>query len=73
MSLNQVTLSVKPSLLLNKSKYCNNAKEKIYSCHTYIYNLIIDKVNVAAGRAVHVGDDEVADKIGAEAVGIDCW
>lgn len=38
-----------------------------------IFNAALDKVNVAAGRAVHVGDDEVADKIGAEAVGIDCW
>lgn len=33
----------------------------------------LDQVNVEACRAVHVGDDEKADKLGAGAVGIRCW
>lgn len=26
-----------------------------------------------AGKAVHVGDDETADKAGANAIGLECW
>jgi len=26
-----------------------------------------------AGKALHIGDDQKADKFGANAVGIDCW
>lgn len=26
-----------------------------------------------AGRAVHIGDDEKADRGGANAMGVDCW
>lgn len=33
----------------------------------------VDQVNVEACKAVHVGDDQKADKEGANAIGIDCW
>ncbi|PWA77474.1 haloacid dehalogenase-like hydrolase domain-containing protein [Artemisia annua] len=32
-----------------------------------------DQINVEAATAIHVGDDEKADKLGANAVGINCW
>ncbi|KAK6931219.1 Haloacid dehalogenase-like hydrolase [Dillenia turbinata] len=38
-----------------------------------IFKAALAQVRVDAGRAVHVGDDEKADKQGAAAVGIDCW
>uniref|UniRef100_A0A7N1A7E8 Haloacid dehalogenase-like hydrolase domain-containing protein 3 n=1 Tax=Kalanchoe fedtschenkoi TaxID=63787 RepID=A0A7N1A7E8_KALFE len=38
-----------------------------------IFRAALDAVSVEASRAVHVGDDQVADKDGANAVGIDCW
>lgn len=38
-----------------------------------IFKAALDQVNVEACRAVHVGDDEKADKLGASAVGIHCW
>ncbi|PKA60465.1 hypothetical protein AXF42_Ash017871 [Apostasia shenzhenica] len=38
-----------------------------------IFLAALDKIGVAAHKAVHVGDDEMADKAGAIAVGIDCW
>ncbi|CAL1370619.1 unnamed protein product [Linum trigynum] len=38
-----------------------------------IFHAALDEVNVAAGRAVHVGDDFKADKEGANAIGMDCW
>ncbi|XWS69726.1 hypothetical protein CRYUN_Cryun04dG0203900 [Craigia yunnanensis] len=31
------------------------------------------QIDVEAGKAVHVGDDQKADKVGANAVGINCW
>lgn len=40
---------------------------------TLEYLVILDKVNVEASKAVHVGDDLKADKDGANAIGIDCW
>lgn len=30
-------------------------------------------MSIHASKAVHIGDDEKADKEGASAVGIDCW
>ena len=33
----------------------------------------VDQINVEAATAIHVGDDEKADKSGANAVGINCW
>jgi len=33
----------------------------------------LDEVNVEACKALHIGDDEKADKLGANNVGIDCW
>lgn len=33
----------------------------------------VDQVSVKACKAVHVGDDQKADKEGANAIGIDCW
>nr|KAJ0191045.1 hypothetical protein LSAT_V11C800410810 [Lactuca sativa] len=33
----------------------------------------VDEINVEASKAVHVGDDEKADKLGAKTVGINCW
>ncbi|KAG9138371.1 hypothetical protein Leryth_001560 [Lithospermum erythrorhizon] len=38
-----------------------------------IFRVALDQLNVEAGRTVHVGDDETADKAGANAVGINCW
>ncbi|XP_057950146.1 uncharacterized protein LOC131145090 isoform X2 [Malania oleifera] len=38
-----------------------------------IFKAALDQINVEAGKAVHIGDDQVADKAGANAVGIDCW
>ena len=35
--------------------------------------VVLDQINVDARKAVHVGDDKKADKIGANAIGIDCW
>ncbi|GMY26028.1 haloacid dehalogenase-like hydrolase domain-containing protein 3 isoform X1 [Fagus crenata] len=38
-----------------------------------IFKAALDKVNVEACKAIHVGDDQQADKVGANAIGIDCW
>ncbi|XP_058761340.1 uncharacterized protein LOC131634732 [Vicia villosa] len=38
-----------------------------------IFQAALDQVNVEAGKALHIGDDLKADKLGANAVGIDCW
>lgn len=38
-----------------------------------IFKAALDQINVDACKAVHVGDDQKADKSGANAVGIHCW
>ncbi|XP_059655867.1 uncharacterized protein LOC132302893 [Cornus florida] len=38
-----------------------------------IFKAALDHICVEASKAVHVGDDQKADKAGANAVGIDCW
>ncbi|KAF4404301.1 hypothetical protein G4B88_014757 [Cannabis sativa] len=38
-----------------------------------IFETALDQINVKACKAVHVGDDTKADKVGANAVGVDCW
>lgn len=38
-----------------------------------MFGIIVDQIGVEASKAVHVGDDQKADKVGAEAVGINCW
>ncbi|KAF7809139.1 haloacid dehalogenase-like hydrolase domain-containing protein 3 isoform X2 [Senna tora] len=38
-----------------------------------IFQAALDQVKVEASRALHIGDDQEADKLGANAVGIDCW
>ncbi|KAH6822408.1 Haloacid dehalogenase-like hydrolase superfamily protein [Perilla frutescens var. hirtella] len=38
-----------------------------------IFRAALDQISVEANKAVHVGDDTKADKVGANAVGIDCW
>ncbi|CAN8305243.1 unnamed protein product [Cochlearia groenlandica] len=38
-----------------------------------IFKYALEQIGVEANRAVHVGDDEVADKDGANAIGISCW
>lgn len=38
-----------------------------------IFKAALDQVRVEARKAVHVGDDEKADKEGANVIGIDCW
>ncbi|XP_052187005.1 uncharacterized protein LOC127797867 isoform X4 [Diospyros lotus] len=38
-----------------------------------IFKAALDHVGVEARQAIHVGDDQKADKEGASAVGIDCW
>lgn len=35
--------------------------------------IFLDEMSIHASKAVHIGDDEKADKEGANAVGIDCW
>jgi FMN phosphatase YigB (HAD superfamily) len=34
---------------------------------------LADQIGVEASKAVHVGDDETADKAGANAIGLECW
>ncbi|GAB4829174.1 hypothetical protein Ancab_018839 [Ancistrocladus abbreviatus] len=38
-----------------------------------IFKVALDQIGVEAEKAVHVGDDEKADKVGANSIGIDCW
>ncbi|KAB2624562.1 haloacid dehalogenase-like hydrolase domain-containing protein 3 [Pyrus ussuriensis x Pyrus communis] len=38
-----------------------------------IFEAALDQVRVDAGKAVNVGDDKIAGKDGANAIGIDCW
>ncbi|XP_044488193.1 haloacid dehalogenase-like hydrolase domain-containing protein 3 isoform X2 [Mangifera indica] len=38
-----------------------------------IFQAALDEMSIHASKAVHIGDDEKADKEGASAVGIDCW
>lgn len=33
----------------------------------------LDQMSVEASRTVHIGDDQKADKQGANSLGIDCW
>jgi REG-2-like HAD superfamily hydrolase len=38
-----------------------------------IFKCALEQISVEANRAVHVGDDEKADKGGANAISIACW
>uniref|UniRef100_A0A0E0ARC2 Haloacid dehalogenase-like hydrolase domain-containing protein 3 n=1 Tax=Oryza glumipatula TaxID=40148 RepID=A0A0E0ARC2_9ORYZ len=38
-----------------------------------IFKRALDQIGVEASKAVHVGDDETADKAGANAIGLECW
>lgn len=38
-----------------------------------IFKIALDQIGVEASMAVHVGDDETADKAGANAIGLECW
>ncbi|XP_072977750.1 uncharacterized protein [Typha angustifolia] len=38
-----------------------------------IFKIALDQIGVEAGKAVHVGDEEKADKTGANTIGLDCW
>ncbi|XP_010939514.1 uncharacterized protein [Elaeis guineensis] len=38
-----------------------------------IFKAALDQLGMEAGKVIHVGDDEKADKNGASAIGIDCW
>ena len=38
-----------------------------------IFHTVSDQINVEARKAVHVGDDVKADRVGANTFGIDCW
>ncbi|KAL5229926.1 hypothetical protein ABZP36_028702 [Zizania latifolia] len=38
-----------------------------------IFKTALDQIGVEASKAVHVGDDETADKAGANAIGLECW
>ncbi|KAI3433051.1 uncharacterized protein J3R85_007240 [Psidium guajava] len=40
---------------------------------TGIFKAALDQLQVEPNRAVHIGDDEKADKYGAAVVGIECW
>lgn len=58
--------------------YGDVCKLVIVEVHKKAYNFALfcnikDQIGVDADKAIHVGDDEQADKGGANAVGIDCW
>ncbi|XP_066330330.1 uncharacterized protein [Miscanthus floridulus] len=38
-----------------------------------IFKIALDQIDLEASKAVHVGDDETADKAGANAIGLECW
>ncbi|KAK1284552.1 hypothetical protein QJS10_CPB21g00670 [Acorus calamus] len=38
-----------------------------------IFRAALDELDIEGSKAIHVGDDQEADKMGANAVGIDCW
>ncbi|CAD5168671.1 unnamed protein product [Musa acuminata subsp. malaccensis] len=38
-----------------------------------IFRAALDQIGVQSSRVIHVGDDEKADKHGANAIGIHCW
>ncbi|KAL9421251.1 hypothetical protein AB3S75_038755 [Citrus x aurantiifolia] len=38
-----------------------------------IFKAALDQMSVEASRTIHIGDDEKADKQGANSLGIDCW
>ncbi|KAF7092968.1 hypothetical protein CFC21_095410 [Triticum aestivum] len=38
-----------------------------------IFKIALEQIGVEARNAVHVGDDETADKAGANAIGLECW
>ncbi|GMH15309.1 hypothetical protein Nepgr_017150 [Nepenthes gracilis] len=38
-----------------------------------IFKAALDQIRVNAENTVHVGDDQESDKVGADAVGIECW
>ncbi|KAK1260933.1 hypothetical protein QJS04_geneDACA013387 [Acorus gramineus] len=38
-----------------------------------IFRAALDEIDIEGSKAIHVGDDQEADKMGANAVGIDCW
>ncbi|KQJ95223.1 haloacid dehalogenase-like hydrolase domain-containing protein 3 isoform X2 [Brachypodium distachyon] len=38
-----------------------------------IFRIALDQIGVEASKAVHIGDDETADKAGANAIGLECW
>ncbi|KAM7484355.1 hypothetical protein LguiA_000364 [Lonicera macranthoides] len=38
-----------------------------------IFEAALDQIDVEACKTVHIGDDQMADKSGAIAAGIDCW
>ncbi|XP_041015363.1 haloacid dehalogenase-like hydrolase domain-containing protein 3 isoform X1 [Juglans microcarpa x Juglans regia] len=38
-----------------------------------IFKAALDQLNAEACKAVHIGDDQKADKVGANAIGVDCW
>ncbi|RZC60824.1 hypothetical protein C5167_022565 [Papaver somniferum] len=40
---------------------------------TEIFKAALEGVGVEAAKAVHVGDDHDADKVGANTAGVDCW
>ncbi|KAG8475655.1 hypothetical protein CXB51_032609 [Gossypium anomalum] len=49
-------------------------EKEIYNIGAFeIFGIVVDQIDVEADKVVHVGDDLKADKVGANAVGIDCW
>ncbi|XP_062196526.1 uncharacterized protein LOC133899546 [Phragmites australis] len=38
-----------------------------------IFKIALDQIGVETSKAVHVGDDEIADKAGANAIELECW
>jgi len=39
----------------------------------FVVFCLSDQIGLEASKAVHVGDDETADKAGANAIGLECW
>lgn len=55
--------------VLSRIKLCNFSIE----LRNGLVFCLADRIGVEASKAIHVGDDETADKAGANAIGLDCW
>lgn len=49
---------------------CNNAEITLLR---KLFEHLLDQMSIEASKTIHIGDDEKADKQGANSFGIDCW